>query len=203
MVISHYGLGMVKIQQGDWIAVFNPIGTGSELEPVKFGADLALVSLQDSDYNGVNHVSRGERVPFLIDGAGEYEVEGNFIQGFSTLGPSGKINTVYLLVIDGVRLVHLGALAESTLSDKLVEALGTIDLLFLPVGGGLLDTKQAAKLATVLEAKVVVPVNFDQKSLPAFLKETGEEEVKSLETWTMKKKDLVDKAGDVVVIKSF
>lgn len=208
-MIQHFGLGMVKVQLGERVIVFNPIGRGvtppAGGEPTKFGADLALVSLRDTAYNGVEQVSRGDRVPFVIDGPGEYEIMGDFVRGFATAGPSEKINVVYLLVLDNTRLVHLGALAKPELANEIVEALGQIDILFVPVGDppvGELGPKGAAKLATLLEPRAVVPVNFDAKSLSAFLKEAGET-VASVESWTVKKKDLSEKEGDVVVVKSF
>lgn len=197
MVISHYGLGMVKIQLGERVMVFNPNG-----HQAKFGADLALVSLHDADYNDVGAASRGERVPFVIEGPGEYEVDGVFIKGFQTTGPSGKINTAYLVVLDSVRLVHLGALAESTLPAATIEAMGTIDILFVPVAGGLLEPKAAAKIATTLEPRAIVPVNYESGSLAAFLKELGEEQVEPVASWSIKKKDLSDKEAQVVIIKS-
>lgn len=203
MVISHYGLGMVKIQLGERVIVFNPIGKGTEVEPVKFGADLALVSLGDAACNGVEQVSRGERVPFVIDGPGEYEVEGVFVQGFATPGPGGRINTCYLMVLDGIRLVHLGVMAAVDLPDALVESLGAIDILFLPIDTGLLEPKAAAKMVNLLEPKAVVPVNFGPAALATFLREMGEESGQPLESWTLKKKDLADEGTPVVVIKSF
>src|SRR3990167_6475574 len=100
MIISHYGLGMVKIQQGETVVVFNPIGEvprgRGDLKTLKFGADIALVSLNDPGYNGVANAARGERVPLLVDGPGEYEVGGIFIKGFAT----GKINTAYLVTLE-------------------------------------------------------------------------------------------------------
>lgn len=201
MIINHYGLGMVKVALGERVIVFNPIGDKASREPVKFGADIALVSLQDSGYNGVRQVSRGERVPFLIDGPGEYEVDGNFIRGFTTVGPGGRINTAYLLVLDGVRLVHLGALAAPELKNEVVEALGAVDVLCLPLAN--LETKAASKLITLLKPQVVVPVDYDDKNLAAFLKDQGEEGNGARESWTFKKKDLAGKEGEVMLIKSF
>lgn len=193
---------MVKVQLGDRVIVFNPIGRGADIEPTKFGADLALVSLRDVAYSGVEQVSRGDRVPFVIDSPGEYEITGDFVRGFSTVGPSGKINVTYLLVLDGIRLVHLGALAKPELPDSVIETLGKIDVLFLPVGDDVVGPKGANKLATLLEPRVVVPINFNAKSLEVFLKDMGES-IEPIDSWTVKKKDLVDKEGEVVVIKSF
>ncbi len=207
MIINHYGLGMVKVALGERVIVFNPIGDKASREPVKFGADIALVSLGDNGYNGVRHVSRGERVPFVIDGPGEYEVDGNFIKGFATAGPAaggqagGRINTAYLLVLDGVRLVHLGALASAALPNEVVEALGAVDVLFLPLAN--LEAKAASKLLTLLKPRAVVPVDYDEKGLNAFLKDQGEEGNGVMEGWTFKKKDLSDKESQVMVVKSF
>jgi len=40
------------------------------------GADIALVSLDNKDFNGVENAAFGERQPFVIQGPGEYEVKG-------------------------------------------------------------------------------------------------------------------------------
>src|SRR3989344_5648033 len=193
MVISHYGRGMVKVVHGVLVVVFNPMGDGAGLKPVKFGADLALISLNDPAYNGVANVSRGERVPFVIDGAGEYEVSGVFVQGWATPGPAGRINTVYALTFDGLKLVHLGALTAPELSPAVVEGLGEIDVLFIPV--------RLAK--TDLEAKLVIPVEFEDDDLKKFLKEWGGESRSPVESLALKRKDLSDKADQVAVIKSY
>lgn len=211
MVISHYGAGMIKITQGETTLVFNPIGESAAFKPVKFGADLALVSLNDSRYNGAENAARGERVPFLVNGPGEYEVGGIFVKGFATEGPAGKINTVYSLVLEGTNLVHLGALANADLSAgqvglpaKAVEELGTIDVLFVPVGNDFLPTKAAAKVATNLESRLVIPVDYESEvALKTFLKEFGAEKAETVESLSLKRKDILDKEGEVVVIKSF
>lgn len=205
MVISHYGRGMVKITQGEVVVCFNPIGEGAEVKPTRFGAGLALVSLQDVNYNGVEEVTRGDRVPFVINGPGEYEVSGIFVRGFAATGPAAKINTTYTLVLDDIKVVHLGALAGGELPAEAAEALSGPDLLFVPIGGGeRLEAKQAAKLATALAAKLVVPVDYeDDEALKIFLKEMGAEQVKPLESLTLRRKDLADKEGEVTVIKSW
>jgi L-ascorbate metabolism protein UlaG (beta-lactamase superfamily) len=203
MVISHYGLGMVKIGQGDTVIAFNPIGDTKDFKSINFGADLALVSLNDSHYNGVDHMSRGERVAFVVDGPGEYEVSGIFIKGFGTRGPREKINTVYSLVLDEIRLAHLGALTE-LLPTEVVEKLGVVDVLFVPVGGGgTLEPKLAAKVVTTLNPKIVIPVDYDDEAqLKTFLKEIGAEGKAPVESLQVKRKDVADKETEVVVIRS-
>lgn len=202
MVISHYGLGMVKVAQGDAVIVFNPIGKGAKADVVRFGADLALVSLNEANYNGVENVSRGDRVPFVINGPGEYEVSGVFIKGWGTSGPDGKINTIYSLVLDGIKIVHLGAIASTELPAAATEGLGAVDIVFAPVSG-VLEPKQVAKLAADLEPKLIIPVAIeDEAKLKVFLKELGAEGTKPVESLALNRKDLLEKEGQVAIIKS-
>ncbi len=208
MVISHYGLGMIKIQQGETVLVFNPIAEvpkdRPDLKTLKFGADIAVVSLNEPAYNGINNAARGDRVPFSITGPGEYEVGGVFIKGFETTGPADKINTAYSLVFEQLRLVHLGALTEPKLPDKLAEGVGTVDVLFIPVGNGaLLTPKQASQVVADLEPEVVIPVDYDDKTLATFLKEMGADKEQSVDSLTIKKKDLLGGKTRVIVIKSY
>jgi L-ascorbate metabolism protein UlaG (beta-lactamase superfamily) len=205
MVISYYGAGMVKVVQGETTAVFNPIAESPNYKPVKFGADLALVSLKDKRYNGTDNAARGDRVPFVVDGPGEYEVGGIFIKGFGTAGPKEKINTVYSVVLEGTNLVHLGALSQEEIPAKIIEELGSIDVLFVPIGNDqMLSPKAAAKLATNLGSRLVIPVDYDSEDqLKTFLKEFGTDKPEVLESLTLKRKDILDKEGEVVVIKSF
>ncbi len=205
MIITYHSLAMIKIQQGDKVAVFNPIGKTKTHQPVKFGADLALVSFQDSAYSGTEFVARGDRVPFVIDGPGEYEVGGAFVKGLLTAGPANKINVAYALLLDGIKLVHLGILAGTgaELSPALIEELGVIDVLFIPIAGEeIINAKQASKIISDLEPKMVIPVHYTQDTLKIFLKEMGKEGVKSVESLALKKKDLLGQQLEVVIITS-
>jgi L-ascorbate metabolism protein UlaG (beta-lactamase superfamily) len=213
MVISFYGLGMVKVQQGDFVMVFNPIGAspqvGTSFKAPRFGADIALASLRRADYHGLAEVGRGERVPLAIEGPGEYEAGGVFIRGVLSPGPEGLINTIYAVVLEEIKLVHLGALASADLTDGAKAVAASADILFVPVeslGAGLPagQAGKAATLAASLEPKVMIPVGWQaEQTLQAFLKEAGAESVEVVESWQAKRKDLLDKEAEVVAIKSF
>ena len=216
MIISHYGRGMVKVQQGEAVVIFNPIGEikggPGGVKPVKMGADIALVSLRDEAYNGVANAARGERTPFVVDGPGEYEVNDIFIKGFATAGPGDRTNTAYLVTLEQTRLLHLGALTSEKLPDALAEGAGVVDILFVPVGsprlhgegnGTLLTPKQAAQVISDLEPGLVVPVDYDDKTLSIFLKELGAEKESLAESLTIKKKDLVAGQTRVAIVKSY
>ena len=213
MVITHHGGQCFKITQGDLTIVFDPISKAGTLPAVRFGADIALVTRRHPDMDGTDEVSFGGKEPFIINGPGEYEHSGVRIQGFMTKsqygvskGQTDAINTVYAITVDGMTLVHLGALSDTMLSHDAREAIDDIDILFLPVGGdGVLNAQEAAKLAVTLEPKIVIPMHYEgmgePKALNTFLKEAGKES-ETVDKLTLKKKDAAEKAGAIIVISS-
>ena len=210
MIITYFGKQFFKIQQGETVLSFNPVSKSSKLGiNAHFGADIALITTNHPDYNGIEQLSHGERIPFVVAGPGDYEIKEIFIKG--VLGDvliSGKkyINTIYSLSVDNINIVFLGALgilADSEISKEAREAINSPDILFIPIGGGgLLDAKSAAKLASSLEPGIIIPMDFDDSALKMFLKETGEEKAEVVDKLTFKSKDLEGKEGEVVVLKA-
>ena len=211
MVITHHGGQCFKVTFGDFTLVFDPISKKGDLGAVRFGADIALVSRNHPNMNGVDEVSLGGKVPFSITGPGEYEHSGVTVQGFLTKSEYGlaphqedAVNTVYAVNLEGMTLVHLGALNNPMLSQEAREAIDDIDVLFLPVGDdGVLDAARAAKLAVTLEPRIIIPMHWSgmgqKNALEAFLKEDGGESEK-VDKLTLKKRDITDKSGTIIVI---
>ena len=204
MVISYAGGQCFKVSKGDLTLSFNPPAKGSSLASAKFGADIALVSLDHPDFNGSENAAFGERQPFVIEGPGEYEIKDVAVRGFATPATYDKkqtINTVYSVALEGMNLCFLGALSNAELPASAKSELDDIDVLFLPVGGSdVLGHAAAYKLAVQLEPKVIIPMHYDAASLKAFLKEAGAEGTKPEEKLTIKKKDLDGKEAEVVVL---
>lgn len=204
MIITYHGKAFIKVQQGDLIAAFNPPSKESKTKVSRFGADLAMISLNHEDFNGAETVSYANKTPFVIDGPGEYEIGGNFVLGLSASGPEGLVNTIYTFTIDNIRFCHLGGLAMADLKGEITEELGVIDVLCVPIGdNGTLRPKEAFKLANSLEPKIIVPVmcGEDDDNLKIFLKEAGVGSEVIVDKLTLKRKDLEGKEGEVVVIK--
>ncbi|MDP2593551.1 MAG: MBL fold metallo-hydrolase [bacterium] len=215
MIITYHGIQCFKIQFGSIVLAFDPISRASSFKtPPRFGADLALISTNHPDMNGTDQVSNAGKEPFVIQGPGEYEIKDVFIKGLSSRGrygldkknpdyaKSGRLNTIYSVLLENMNIVFLGALGESDLSEKTGEAIGETDILFLPIGGdGVLNASEAAKIAVKLEPKIIIPMNYGEKdSLKAFLKEMGEEGVKPTDKLTVKKKDVEGREGSVVLL---
>ena len=111
------------------------------------------------------------------------------------------INTVYSLVVDNINIAFLGALSDFPLPNDVVESINEPDILFIPIGGnGLVDTKQAAKIASSLEPKLIIPMDYDDSSLKSFLKEMGQENANKSDKLTLKRKDLEGKETEINVL---
>lgn len=221
MVITHHGGQCFKVTFGDLTLVFDPIAKGASLPAVRFGADIALVSRNHPDMNGIEEVTYGEKEPFAVTGPGEYERQGVVIQGFLSKskyglgkGEEDAINTIYSVELEDMTLVHLGALADTELSKEARESIDEIDVLFVPVGGdGVLSAAKAHELAVSLEPKIIVPMHWSglglpqndgkgiSKSLEAFLKEAGNGSEK-VDKLTLKKKDLIGRDGSIIVLEN-
>lgn len=211
MVITYYGAQFLKIQFGDLVLAVNPIASDAKIKTAKFGADIGLVSLNAPRFNGVESITYGEKKPFVVSGAGEYEVKDIAIKGIAVktlYDGEDKINTIYVVMLEGMRLCFLGALESPDLDRETLESIDVVDILFIPVGvggkgdHGVLAAKDASKLTTALEPKIIIPLYSSMEALKQFLKEEGSSNGEAVEKLTIKKKDIEQKEGEIVVLKS-
>ena len=161
MIITHYGGEFFKIQFGEATLALNPVSKDSKLKSSRFGADIALVSLDNPDFNGVDQIGFGEKMPFIISGPGEYEIKEITAAGFasgSKYGGEPRTNTIYSIHFDDLSLMYLGALGDLDVPPEVLE-MDSPDILIIPVGGaGALSPTEAQKLAVKLEAKIIIPI---------------------------------------------
>ncbi len=206
MIITYHREGFIKVQQGELVIVFNPISREIDAKATRFGADLCLVALNSPSFNGCETVVFGNKNPFMIDGPGEYEINGIFIYGLPSEGADSQTNTIFTTEIEGIKLCHLGALANPNLDPNTIENIGVVDILFVPIAGGpVLSPKDAAKLAASLEPKIIIPVMFEngegETALKTFAKEIGGNTENRVNKFTIKKKDIENKEDEVIIIQ--
>jgi L-ascorbate metabolism protein UlaG (beta-lactamase superfamily) len=207
MIITHFGKQHFKIQQGDTTLAFNPVSKDSKFSSQRYGADIVFITTNTQDYNGAEMCEHSSKTPFVINGPGEYEVSDIFIKSFGSFTEMNigkeKIklqNTSYILSVDGIKICFLGCLHEE-LSPENRGLIDEVDILFIPVSSdeNILNAYDANKLATKLEPKLIIPMDYDEASLKMFLKESGNEKVEKIEKLTIKKKDIEGKQGEVVI----
>ena len=192
--------------------VIDPFGDIG-LKMPNFEADILLVTHSHEDHSNVKAV-RGN--PFLIDGPGEYEVKGVFVQGISSFhdGKEGKergINTIYTIEAENIRMCHLGDFGQSQLTDEQLEKIGNVDVLMVPVGGVYtISSSEAAKIIGQIEPKIVIPMHYELPKLKykldgveKFLKAMGKNAVEPQEKLVIKASAL-PKEGEmeIVVLKA-
>jgi L-ascorbate metabolism protein UlaG (beta-lactamase superfamily) len=100
-----------------------------------------------------------------IKSPGEYEIGGTFITGVATFHDDRKgslrgKNTIYIIEMDGITLCHLGDLGHP-LNPNLIEEIGDIDIIFLPVGEvSTIPIDTAAEIVRQLEPDIVIPMHY-------------------------------------------
>ena len=206
MILTFHEGACVRASAGDTTLVLGPVSKVSKnFKAVNFGADVAFVSLNNPDMNGASEAGRGDKQPFVVTGPGEYEVKEVTASGFpsgSKYGGEPRTNTIYSIHLDGLSVLYLGALGDLDLPTEVLE-MDEPDVLIVPIGGqGTLNPAEAAKLAVKLEAKIIIPILYDEKALKQFLKEAGAEGTKPVDKLTIKPRDVAGKENEVVVLSA-
>lgn len=152
---------------------------------------------------------------FLISGPGEYEVSEVSISGIpsrSHMDEENKhSNTIYKVVIEDTKVGFIGH-AHPDLSESQLEAIGTVDILVIPVGGNgyTLDGIGAQKIIKEIEPKVVIPTHYDdgltkyevpQAPLQDALKAITAEIPDTLESYKIKNSDSFGEGTAIVVLE--
>ncbi len=189
---------------------FEPSSVGIRFP--KVAAEVVTISHNHDDHNKAELVDGVKKV---IQGAGEYEVEGVSIIGISSYHDSKKgqergKNTIYVFEIDKLRIAHLGDLGHK-LDDKTLEEIGDVDVLMIPVGGVYtIGPQEAVFITRAIEPKLVIPMHFnspglnskifsDLKDENAFVNELGLP-VKRQKKLSIKFGDLSDENGEIVIL---
>ncbi len=209
MTITWYGQSCFKIDTREATLAIDPFSKEIGLVPPRFQAAGVLITHAHPDHANAGAIA-GE--PRLIAGPGEYELKGVAIRGIPTFhdahqGKERGLNTAFRIEADGITLAHLGDFGEPNMSEETAEALGDIDILLIPVGGTYtIDGATAAQIAHRIEPAIVIPMHYRLPGLKVklapveeFLKAYGTSKPEELEKLTVRKKDLADGAGRVVV----
>jgi len=187
MEITWYGHSCFRLTERNFATVVtDPFDSKAIVnEPLKLKAEIVTVSHAAPGHNNVDAV---KGVTHTITGPGEFEIGGVFITGVQTDGSAsakkknsnGTRNTLYVFDYDGITVAHLGDLQQVPTQAE-IEALGTVNVALVPVGGGGgLNAAKAAEVVSLLEPNIVIPMHYatpDVKltldSLNKFLKEMG------------------------------
>lgn len=164
MQIYWHGFSCIRIEasQGDSDAVLvtDPYSNETGLRfPRTLAPDIVALTHQDPERFPLDAFTNK---PFIINQPGEYEVNGFFVYAMPVRLPEDKhpYELMYRFEVEGMSVGFLGGL-KRPLSDDEIAALGNIDILLIPVGGGdKLSAKQAADTIAKVEPRMVIPLHF-------------------------------------------
>ena len=139
--------------------------TGYELHDIT--CDAVTISHDHHDHNCIAGVIGS---PLIIKTSGEHTAGDIALTGFESYHDDAKgekrgANIVFRFSIDGLNVLHLGDLGHM-LSDELIEQIGSVDVLFAPIGGvSTINAKTATQLADALHARVLIPMHYKTPAL--------------------------------------
>ncbi|RYL90855.1 MBL fold metallo-hydrolase [Sporolactobacillus sp. THM7-4] len=135
--------------------------------PKPIEADIVAVTHNHEDHNKI-HVASGNYM--LVNEPKEYNHEGVSVKGIKTYhdkvnGKKRGDNIVFRFDMDGLKICHCGDLGH-LLTEEQVKAIGKVDILMVPVGGGTtINALEAIQVMHQLEANVTIPMHYSTKAL--------------------------------------
>ena len=178
MEIEYKGANCVVLKtKNDTVVVDPTADTGVK----DFGKNAMIL------YTDERFMEGSQQSGFVINEPGEYErgdvsVRGIAVRRYIDPEDNGKKATMYRVEFGGVRLAVLRNITHA-IDDDSLEALGVVDVVIIPVGGGgyTLDAKDASTIIRQIGSRVVVPTHFSdgtkyevpQDDLEVFVKEFG------------------------------
>lgn len=170
-----------------------PFGKDSVITPPKTKPNIVIIG-EEKDQSKL----KIEGNPFVISGPGEYEVGGVFVQTVSY----GK-KSFSLIEAENIRICHLGGFDLKEVESEHLDIINGSDILMIPINGkDTIDFKEAAKIVSQIEPKIVIPMDYDpnSKDLKDFLKTMGIESKEEESKLSVKEKDFIEKEGTEVVV---
>lgn len=205
MEIIWYGLSCFRLSERGRITVItDPFSDSIGIPSPRLKGDLVTIS---HDVPGHNFVEAIKTDPHILRGPGEYEIGGVFVTGVATHdAETGRENVSYLFDFDGMTVLHLGDLSHVP-DQSVVEALGAVNVLLVPVGGGKgIKAAQAAEVVALIEPYFVVPMHYELPGLAIeldplekFLKVMGVSKVQESDTLKVTVADMPEQPQVVVL----
>jgi L-ascorbate metabolism protein UlaG (beta-lactamase superfamily) len=175
MQVEWYGQSAFRLSTAETTVVIDPFADMSAMAasrgmqfdyPLIDGveADLLLVTHEHIDHNGVDAIGGDPEI--LRSTAGRLESPIGEVLAISSehdaaAGTERGPNTIFVFELDGIRVCHFGDFGQAALRDEQAAAIGQVDLLIVPVGGGpTAGAEQAAAIVERLSPRWVVPMHY-------------------------------------------
>ena len=207
MKIRWIGHASFHIETSNGLRIRTDPYDGIGLPLSELPADVVTVSHEHRDHSSVLTVPGN---PVVLRGPVHEVIRNAKFRGIETFhddvrGAKRGANTVFVMIMDGLTVVHLGDLGD-LLTHAQVDALGEVDVLCIPVGGNYtLDAAKATELIAEIEPTIVLPMHYRTPgltvkidTLDAFL--TDKENVRDADELELTAANMPDRR-EVVILK--
>lgn len=188
MDIKWHGLSCFTIEGKAGTVVTDPFDSKvAGLALPKLSADIVVANREFELHHAIGSFGKETRI---FDWPGEYEAKNIIIQGIPAFDrPREKESMkkdeanramIFMIQLDGFKICHLSNVGHR-LTPEMLETIGNIDILMIPVGGvGCLDVKKAHEVIEQIDPCIVIPMYYKVPGLKLplgelepFLKEMG------------------------------
>lgn len=163
MEITYYGANCFKVNSKNTSLVID--------DNLKEMGLKAITSESDAlAYTQRMLIDEDIEAQIVLDGPGEYELDDVTVLGIQARAYTDKDNeataTIFKVINGEHQLLFLGHV-QPKLDSKVLEKIGVVDVLFLPVGGSgyTLDSEDASEVIKLMSPKVIVPCHFEDEGL--------------------------------------
>jgi L-ascorbate metabolism protein UlaG (beta-lactamase superfamily) len=197
------------VERGAATIITDPYDPSLGYGELRLKGDIVTISHDAPGHNAGGAVKNAN---YLLERPGEYEIGGVFITGVSTHDAKveqPRRNIVWLFQFADYTIAHLGDL-DHVPGQSDIEALGPINVLLVPVGGGkALNSAQAGEVISLIEPSIVVPMHYqipgtngdlELEPLDQFLKEMGVSSAEEQDTLKVTSSTLSEET-QVVILK--
>lgn len=136
---------------------------------VDASAEILLVTHEHADHNGVEVVKGVTHT--IRSTAGSFSSPIGTVLAVASehdplAGTQRGPNAIFVFELDGLRVAHFGDFGQKELRSEQAEAIGKVDLAFVPVGAGpTIDGGRAWEIAGIIGARWVVPMHYRTPSI--------------------------------------
>lgn len=178
---GHTSIGIVS--KGGTVVVADPNTMPTETTGL-IKADIVTISHDHSDHTDETYLAESKK-------AGEFKFSQQTVETFavkdvvvtgvssghsSIFIPDAPSNVIYVYEVDGLRIAHMGDLAQNELTEEQLTQLGKLDVVFLPFSdvteNGFTPAK-TVKVLQQLQPKIVSPLHFTPEAVETILTELG------------------------------
>ena len=147
---------------------FGDVGAVSQRQfdypPIAASADLLLITHEHFDHNAAEVIAGDPQV--IRSTAGTFDSPTGELRAIASehddaAGTQRGPNSIVVFGLDGLQVCHFGDFGQAALRPEQRAAIGTVDILMLPVGGGpTVGGESAAAIVRELSPQLVIPMHY-------------------------------------------